>query len=197
MSKKSHASGQLDLQSVNPSAVRISNQIHQDVQNKHLIYHSALTYVFQMADRLMDEMAGDSISAGYIKGVASCIRSVAYQHVHDFDDSIEYEEEPSIRISLIRMFPDGLDSFEKGSQLLDVVASIIDSGNKVVLDFSGVKNPKSEFLDVSFGNLFFSFDRETIDKYLIMEGVQAKTAALITIIMNNAESYVKGMKKDE
>jgi uncharacterized protein DUF4325 len=94
-----------------------------------------------------------------------------------------------MQISVLNCFGPICADPDDGGRLCDQTRQALESGDCVVLDFSGVTTLTSAFLNAAIGCLFGSFAVEELDRRLSWIGLDKTDESLMRLVRSNAVRF--------
>ncbi len=80
-------------------------------------------------------------------------------------------------------------SAEDGQKVFGKVEQLVKAGKEVTISFENITMLISLFLNVAIGQLYGSFNEETIRKQLTVEGLSPDDMELLKRVVDNAKKY--------
>ncbi|HPM00741.1 MAG TPA: STAS-like domain-containing protein [Candidatus Cloacimonadota bacterium] len=85
-------------------------------------------------------------------------------------------------------------SAEDGQKVFDKVEHLVKTGKQVTVSFENVSMLISLFLNVAIGQLYNSFNEETVRAQLKVEGLSSDDMELLKRVVDNAKKYYSNKK---
>lgn len=80
-------------------------------------------------------------------------------------------------------------SAQDGQRVYDKIAESIKAGKQVTVSFENIKMLVSLFLNVAIGQLYGTFEEETIREQLKVKGLEQDDLELLKMVVDNAKKY--------
>lgn len=78
---------------------------------------------------------------------------------------------------------------EQGKKIYDIISPALLNNEKVILDFSGIENIITPFLNVAIGKLYENNSSSKLKNLLVIVNQPTGTNAKINLVIENAKKY--------